>query len=205
MQYFGTKPERDNLLLYELPGFSASREHSLVAESEGPSLGTWKLRATKKERVADSPTPEEALRAEARVAGCCVSSRCHRPLPGDECCGLTLLNSSWPRRSKHCRTWLPCRLTVTCFSMRSGTLSFQVEKCGENAKNYSYWNCESNNLYPAFSSVSCKTSSVANARSHDIKCSLEERTFFFLANKTLPTKKSVAKTPVYPKGAGSAC
>ena len=67
MQCFGTKTERDSLLLYELPGFSVSREYSLVTESEGPSLGTWKSRGTKNRRVADSPTTEEALRVDSAL------------------------------------------------------------------------------------------------------------------------------------------
>lgn len=67
MQCFGTKPERVSLLLYELPGYSVSREYSLVTESKGPLLGTWKLRATKNWRVADSPTTEEALRVDGAL------------------------------------------------------------------------------------------------------------------------------------------
>ena len=67
MQRLGTEPERDSLLLYELPGFSVSRAYSPVTESEGPSLATWKLRATRNWRIADSPTTEEALRADSAL------------------------------------------------------------------------------------------------------------------------------------------
>lgn len=63
MQCFGIKTERDSRLLFQLPGFPVSR----VTENEGPSLGTWKLRAAKNWRIADSPTTEDILRVHSAL------------------------------------------------------------------------------------------------------------------------------------------